>query len=353
MKGGQLSLHRTLVVVGVMLLTVQFLKLAGVLSAIRWIVANGEDFSTALKTREGEFSEAVYWELLDRTRGQRVFPFGVLEYRLLRYAKGRNSLSRTALMFGRFVLYDFVAIGLAVMLYLFFAGTPKIEHEAGGSVTWIAWASGSLAAVQLVAIYAEACVSYAKIGSYGLGWHGASRYAEKQSNGAYLTEIGTLAGAVVYSLGIGCMIFYFAAGNGAEFGALTVARTSPWGIVSDLLNCLYYSLVTFFTADTPDPVNGPARLATAIPVVQAVCALILAFSTATMYMSAESRSAPAKADTAHPEAGEEPPRKEEVSRPPVDTSASRRTGFIGGLIAGAALVAAITTARERKQRDRR
>jgi hypothetical protein len=112
-----------------------------------------------------------------------------------------------------------------------------------------------------VAIYGEACVAYAKLGSYGLAWHGARRYAQNRRGGTYFAEATTLVGAVFYSLGIGALILYFSAGHGARFETLTVTHRSPGGVLSDVLTCLYYSVVTFFTAETPDPQNGPARLA--------------------------------------------------------------------------------------------
>ena len=70
-KAACLSFHRVLVVAGAALLAVQCLKFAGVLSAIRWIVANGEKFGAALREREDDFSETVYWQLLDDARGGR------------------------------------------------------------------------------------------------------------------------------------------------------------------------------------------------------------------------------------------------------------------------------------------
>jgi len=345
-----LNFHRVLVVAGVILLALQCLKFVGVLSAIRWILAYGEGFGTELKKREGDFSETVYWTLLDEAKGKTVLPLGVLEYRLLRFARRRSRLIGRMITLGRALIYDFTAVGLYVVGYLFLAGTPVLKQDAQGIVVYLAWASAGLAVLQLIAIYAEACVSYARIGSYGLGWHGASRYAETRRAGTYFAEAKTLAGAVIYSLVIGAMIFYFSAGHGARFGALTVMQSTPSGVAGDLLNCLYFAVVTFFTADTPDPDNGLARLDTAILVVQAACALIFALTTATLYISPESRSnrvsivgPPARADEGIDQLDET------VEHPEMATP-SRRHDILRGFFLGAIVMAIFGVTRNCRRR---
>ena len=242
------------------------------------------------------------------------------------------------IILGRALIYDFTAVGVYVMGYLFLAGTPAFKQDARGAVVFIAWASAGLAVAQLIAIYAEACVSYARMGSYGLGWHGASRYPANRRAGTYFAEAKTLAGVVIYSLLIGSLIFYFSAGHGARYGALTVVHSAPGGVLADLLNCLYFAVVTFFTADTPDPGNGPARLATVVLVIQAASALIAAVTTATMYIS--------------PEVGPDrvPSPAETVERPEPPAT-PRPNGFLRGFLLGAVVVVIAGVTRRRVTRS--
>jgi hypothetical protein len=232
-----------------------------------------------------------------------------------------------------------------VMGFLFLAGTPVLRTEAGGAVVPLAWASAGLAVLQMIAIYAEACVSYAKLGSYGLAWHGAGSYTRNRRAGTYFAEARTLVGAAFYSLAIGALILYFSAGHGARFAAFTVTQTTPGGVLADVLTCLYYSVVTFFTAETADPQNGPARLATATSVVQAACALILVLTTATLYITPERSSPP----PAPPDSAGAPPPDVVVAAPP---ATSRSYPFAGGLVVGALLVVAARAARGRRRTRR-
>jgi hypothetical protein len=332
------DVHRLLVAAGVALLALQVLKFVGVLSAIRWIVAHGGDSISELERRADDLSETQYWDLLDRADGRSVLPLGVMEYRLHRFAARRRPVVRGAVRLGRALMYDFASIGLMVMGYLFLAGTPALRPESHGSVVLLAWASAGLAVLQLIAIYAEACVSYARLGSYGLAWHGASRYARTRRTGTYFAEATTLFGAALYSLGIGALILYFSAGHGARFEALTVAHSTPGGVLSDLLTCLYYSVVTFFTAETPGPQNGLARLATATSVVQAACALILVLTTATLYIKPETRPNP-----------EPDPEPDPVDVPAAPAAPSRSYPFVKGLVVGALLVVTARAARRRRR----
>ncbi|AEV85254.1 hypothetical protein ACWT_4234 [Actinoplanes sp. SE50] len=328
-----MSLQRVLLVAGSVLLLLQIVKFSGVLSAIRWILANGREFIVELRKRQDTFSEAAYWEVLDRCNGRAVPPFGVLEYRLLRFASRRGRAAGVAIRFGRTILYDFTAIGVYVAAFLLITGAPALRNRVHGPVTTLAWISAGLGALQLIAIYAEACVSYARIGSYGLGFHGASRYVERERAGTYFAEVKTLVGAVLYSLLIGSMIFYFSAGHGARYDAFRIAQTTPAGVAGDVLTCVYFAVMTFFTADTPDARNGVAHLATVILVLQAVCALVLALTTATMYIAPDSRPEPPPVDPPAPE-----PSRLPVQRPARSGPAAFVTGVvIGVVLAGAGL----------------
>lgn len=275
--------HGILVAAGASLVALQTAKLVGTVCAIRWIVGHGQDFTRLLKANEHRFSEQVYWELLDETNARIVPPLGVLEYRLFRFVSRTKPLVGRTVRLARALLYDFTSLGLASIAFLYTASAPMLSSHAGGIVTWLATASATLVVSQLLAIYAEACVSYAKLGSYGLAFHKGSRYVETRKFGSYITEIKTLAGAVIYSLVTGSSILYFAASHGGQFASLDVSATTFKGTMEDLLNCSYFSLTTFFAADTAGPITGPARAATAALVAQAVCAVILAFSTFALY----------------------------------------------------------------------
>jgi hypothetical protein len=230
------------------------------------------------------FSERAYWETLDATGAKRVLPFGILEYRAIRFASRRKPYVGWCIRLARRGLYDFTTLGFVGMLYLYIASAPVLTRYAGGAIQPLATVSAVLLVAQMFAFYAEACVSYAALGSYGLGFHNAIRSMQPRDGfPLYFGEIRVLAGAVLYSLGIGTFLLYFAAWHGGRFEMLAASGTTVTQTVRDVLNCAYYSLTTFFTADSAGPASGPARAAAAALVAQGVCAVILVLSTFAMY----------------------------------------------------------------------
>ncbi len=328
-----MNVHHAFIAGGSVLVLVQGVKLIGTVSNIRWIFRRGPDFIAEINAHENDFTESAYWTALDRSGGRNVLPLGVLEYPLIRAASRRGPAVKAMVRFIRHGIYDFTALGLYIALFLFLAGTPILDPPP--AVATLAWASATLAVLQLLAFYGEACVSYARIGSYGLGFHGAGRYFENRASGTYLAEVKTLVGAAIYSLFISTLILYFAVGQGARFGALTVTRETVPGILSDLLTCLYYSVAVFFTADTPEPENGMARLAVGIIILQAACALILAVTSASIHIAPEPPTA-------------EPAPAEEAEPVPVNRPGNH---LLTGFLLGAAVVGAAALMRRRNRGD--
>ena len=187
-------------------------------------------------------------------------------------------------------------------------------------------------------------MSYVRLGSYGMVWHDVKNYSKLRKVSPYVTEIKTLAGAGLYSLGSGAFILYFTAARGGRFTGLRVSGTTFAGSLRDLLSCSYYSFTTVFTADSPGPVSAGARLAVVSIVTQAVCALVLAFSTFALYVVPH-----AQAPTAPQPPEPDPPPQPEPEPDPVpmrDTGPAMRPGsvFLVGAVAGAVTAAVIRSA---------
>jgi len=333
--------HGSLVAAGFVLLAIQATKLIGVLSAIRWIVFHGSDYIGRLKAREDHFTEQIYWKVLDQTNGKMVPPFGVMDYRVFRLASRSRPLVGRVLRLARALLYDFTSIGIASVVFLYLASAPMLSGIAGGIVPALATASAALVVAQLVAIYAEACVSYARLGSYGLAFHKASRYLETRRAGPYFTEIKILAGAIIYSLGTGAFTLYFTSFHGGRFTSLSVSGTTLKATGGDLLNCIYFSLTTFFTVETPGPITGPARAATASLVGQAVCALILTLSTFALFTAPQGEPP----STANVAPHVEPTVQRDIAPPhhPTSSLVQRRPLRSAGLFVGGLLIGAVIT----------
>jgi len=336
--------HAVLLFAGVALVILQCGKLVSTGYAIRWITTRGQDFKVLLEASGEDFSEQLHWELLERTDARSVRPFGVMEYRLFRLSSRLNAWMGRLIRLARALLFDFMSLGLASMVFLYLASAPMLSGYAGRGVRPVAVVSAVLLVAQLVALYAEACVSYVRLGSYGMAWHDVKNYSKLRKVSPYVTEIKTLAGAGLYSLGSGAFILYFTAAHGGRFTGLRVSGTTFAGSLRDLLSCSYYSFTTVFTADSPGPVSAGARLAVVSIVTQAVCALVLAFSTFALYVVPHAQ-APAAPQPPEPD----PPPQPEPDPDPVpvpDAGPAMRPGsvFLIGAVAGAVTAAVIRSA---------
>lgn len=350
-----MATHDILVAAGLILVVLQAGKVFSTVCAVRWNMIHGRDFAVLLKTHESDLSEQTYWRILDSTDAGRVLPFGVLEYRMLRFASRMGALSGRLIRLARLMFYDFTSLGLASMAYMYLTSTPVLSAHASVITTVLAATSAVLVVIQLISLYAEACVSYASIGSYGLGFHKANRYLKvRATRPSYVTEIKVLAGAVIYSLASGAFMLYFVSWHGGRFDSLNVTGTTPERTILDLLNCCYFSLTTFFTADSPGPITGPARLVAAGIVAQGVCALVLVLSTFAMYAvprgEETSRAVAPQQSTESQFVDDLPPSgtATPIGDPPRRTTLTFMTGAaVGGLVAY--LLGSRTTARQRKR----
>lgn len=262
----------------------QVAKLVATLQAIQWLLRHGRAFARLLAEHKENLTEETYWTLLDKSKAKYVGVAGILEYRLYRLAARVRPLLGRVILLVRWIFFDFTSLGLLSMVLMFAASAPPLSRLAGPELTYLAAASGVLAVAQLLAIYAEACISYAALGSYGRGFHGGRKYSST-SPMPYVREVSVLAGAVLYSLLSGTFLLYFVARHGGSFSSLSAEGTTLGESLADLLDCAYYSLMTFFTADSAGPISAGAKAVAAALVAQAVCALILALTTFTMYTS--------------------------------------------------------------------
>jgi len=339
------SIYHIVLFGSALLVLLQASKLTGTLSSLWWLLRHGRDFAALLNAHEETMSDQLYWELLDQTAGRNVFPLGVLEYRVDRYASLRRPPIGRIIRLARVLFYDFTSFGVMSVVLLYVVSAPVSAGYFGSAVVPLAATSAVLIVLELAGIYAEACFSYATVGSYGLAYHGGSQYVRARSTvGMYLIELRTLAGATIYSLGTGTFIFYFTATHGGEFAAFTVARRTFLGSLEDLLTCGYYAIATFFTADSPEPQNGTARAATVALIAQAVSALILAFSTFTLYVSGREQPEPTDSE---PKPQTDTLTMSELVAPRSHSHRYRRIGYVlGGLAIGAVI------ARRRMRRER-
>lgn len=272
----------------VILIAVQALKVVAILNAIRWINRHGSRYKQGIESLSGDPTPAEYWDVLDASHGG-FFPFGVLEFRLQRYAHSlkTDADSRVKPVQGRLLgiairAFDLTAIApMVVLVELFAFRQTRLDTGMPRFVYYLVLASGMLLAMQFLLIVAEAVFAYARLGSYARAFHRATEYRSRAA-APFLEEVYVLAGLVIFALCSDAFLFFF---SSACLGAYSTVSSVGSGILVQMFSAFYSASLAFLMAGQPQIQNWVGQAVVLVATFHGAAVVVLMLSVLTNAVS--------------------------------------------------------------------
>jgi hypothetical protein len=259
---------------------VQALKLYAVFAAIRWVIKDGPQYRRGIESLREDPTEVEWWRLVADAPRARFFPFGAMDYKVVAWTARSPRVIKTPLRVARGVFFDLIGIVIWFALGLLALG---LALDAGQAIppewTWVPAASITLMTFQFILIAAEAMFSYAKIGSYGRGFHRATRYRSSAQSSMFLQEFYVLAGTVIMTTVANTASFFFLRAQGSLAFATDVVISHGSATVEDLFSSIYAAVMCFLLVFPPSPLDMFGQFVILLVTVQGAAILLLVLST--------------------------------------------------------------------------